>query len=76
MEREIKNSTQTYNSIKPIIQGYGVKNGNSTTFYMGENGDKFRNNYINNFKSQFEKHSIKVQDGIFTLTIRYSECLS
>lgn len=65
VEREIRNSTQTYNSIKPIIQGYGVKNGNSTTFCMGENGDKFRNNYINNFRSQFEKHSIKVQDYIY-----------
>ncbi|MCI8343154.1 MAG: hypothetical protein HFE25_01725 [Clostridia bacterium] len=64
IESEIKNSAQSYNSTKAIVQGYGVKDGNSTIFYMGKDGDKFRNNYIKNFKRQFERHSSKIQDYI------------
>lgn len=64
IESEIKNSEQNYSSTKAIVQGYGVKNGNTTTFYMGKDGDKFRDNYIKNFRSQFEKHSMKVQEYI------------
>ena len=64
IEREINNSTQNYNSIKPIVQGDGVINENITIFHIGTAGDKYRNNYIKNFKYQFENHSAKMQDYI------------
>lgn len=61
---EIENSDKTYNSVKIIAQGDGVNNGNTTIYYMNTDGDKYRNNYIKNFREQYEKHSKKIQDYI------------
>ena len=61
---ELNNLSQEYNSVKIIAQGEGVQNGNTIVFNMGADGDKYRNNYIKSFKTQYENHSMKVQEYI------------
>ena len=63
--KEISNTTSnTYHSTKVIDQGYSVKHGNTITYYPGEDGDKYRNNYISNFQEVYHKHSIKLKEYI------------
>lgn len=64
IECEIENSSTTYNSVKVISQDDGIQNENTITFDMRADGNKFRNNYIKNFREQYEKHSKKIQDYI------------
>lgn len=64
IEREIKNSITDYDSAKVIEQGYGEKNGNKITYVMGADGDKYRDNYIANFKRFYGDHNGKIQEYI------------
>ncbi len=64
VEREIKSSVTDYDSVKVIEQGYGEKNGNKITYVMGADGDKYRDNYITNFKKFYKDHNSKVQEYI------------
>lgn len=45
-----------YQSVKIIAQSNGSKNENTITYNVGADGDKFRDNYIANFKMIFEDH--------------------
>ena len=51
-----------YESAKGIEQGYYSQNDNTKTFYMGQDGDKYRNNFINNFLESFGEHAKKVAE--------------
>ena len=62
VQKEIQSATDNYESTKVIMQGYYEKNGNKTVIKIGENGDKYRNNYINNFKTAFNEHSAKIDE--------------
>ncbi|MDE7439179.1 MAG: hypothetical protein K2N23_01535, partial [Clostridia bacterium] len=53
-----------YNSEKIIEQGIGIKQGNTVTYYIGDNGDIYRNNYIANFQKSYEAHSNKLKEYI------------
>lgn len=64
VEREIKSSVTDYDSVKVIEQGYSKKNGNKITYVMGADGDKYKDNYIVNFKKFYEDHNGKVQEYI------------
>ena len=64
VEREIKSSVTTYDSVKVIDQGYSVKDGNKITYIMGADGDKYRDNYIASFKKIYEDHNGKVDEYI------------
>lgn len=65
ISKEISNSSSTtYDSTKIIEQGYRTKHGSSITYYIGQDGDKYRDNYISNFKKVFENHKNKIENYI------------
>ncbi|MCL2630673.1 MAG: hypothetical protein FWD49_04025 [Firmicutes bacterium] len=53
-----------FRSEKFVAQSEGVKDGNTVVYHMGADGDKFRDNYINNFKATFDNHAKKVNSYI------------
>ena len=59
INKEIEKSQTDYSSIKVVEQGIGIKSGNTITYNMGENGDIYRNNYIENFRYGYEGHAKK-----------------
>lgn len=62
VNREIQASVDYYQSTKVIEQGYCKQDGNNKTFYIGQDGDKYRDNFINNFYKSFEYHCKKIED--------------
>ncbi|MCH5157788.1 MAG: hypothetical protein J1F33_01200 [Clostridiales bacterium] len=64
VEREVESSTTNYESEKVIEQGYSEEKGNTITYHMGADGDKYRNNYIASFKKFYEDHNGKVKEYI------------
>lgn len=63
IEQEIANSGEEYNSVKVIVQGYS-KEDDETTFVMGADGDKYRDNYIAHFTKAYNDHAVKIQKYI------------
>lgn len=49
------------NFTKVIEQGYPVSVHDTITCHMGENGDKYRDNYITNFSESFSKHNQQIE---------------
>lgn len=79
VQKEIQASDDYYVSEKVIEQGYYEQNGNTRTYHIGQNGDKYRDNFINNFCLSFKNHSLKIEEyinrtigelGILPLTIK------
>ena len=64
INKELSNAQSDYSGVKVIEQGLGVQNGNTITYYMGDNGDIYRNNYIKNFNTGYAGHSAKLQKYI------------
>lgn len=64
INKEIISTSGDYSSVKTIEQGIGVKSGNNITYYMGDNGDIYRNNYIENIRKLYESHSQNLQNYI------------
>ena len=64
IEREIESSAINYDSVKVIEQGYSKEDGDRVTYFMGADGDKYRDNYIANFKKFYNAHSVKAQEYI------------
>ena len=64
VQKEIQASDDYYVSTKVIEQGYCEQDGNNRTYYIGQNGDKYRNNFINNFYESFKNHSSKIEEYI------------
>ena len=64
VQKEIQASDDYYVSTKIIEQGYYEQNGNNRTYHIGQNGDKYRNNFINNFYESFKNHSSKIKEYI------------
>ena len=62
VHKEIESSSDYYESTKVIEQGYYKQDGNTKTFCIGQDGDKYRNNYIDNFSKSFEKHCNKIEE--------------
>ncbi len=63
IQEEIASSNNNlYESTKGIVQGYCSQNGNVKTFYIGQDGGKYRNNFINNFLESFAEHERKVDE--------------
>lgn len=60
IKREVNREMDDNNEgeiLKNIEQGYSTKKDDGTiVFEIGKNGEKYRNNYINNFNDLFEKH--------------------
>ena len=61
-QKEIRSSGDYYQSTKVIEQGYCKQEGNNKTFYIGQDGDKYRNNFINNFYKPFEDHCKNIEN--------------
>ena len=59
INEELKTSGETYSSVKAIVQGYS-KQDEPTTFVLGENGDKYRDNYIVSFRKAYQDHVVKL----------------
>lgn len=49
VQEEIQTSDDYYESTKIIGQGYYEQDGNNITYHFGRDGDKYRNNFVNNF---------------------------
>lgn len=64
VKREIDCADKVYSSEKIIEQGVGVERDGDTVYEIDTNSDEFRNNYVRNFKTAFEPHSLKLQDYI------------
>ncbi len=64
VQEEIEAADDYYESTKVIEQGYYEQNGNNITYHFGRNGDKYRNNFINNFCESFETHSSRIENYI------------
>lgn len=64
INKELSNAQSDYSGVKVIEQGIGVKNGDTITYYMGEYGDIYRNNYIKNFITVYTGHTAKLQKYI------------
>lgn len=63
IQREIQSSnSHYYESTKVIVQGYYKKDGDNLTFEIGKDGDKYRNNFINNFYESFDAHCKKIEE--------------
>ena len=62
VQNEIQSSGDLYESTKVIEQGYYTQSGNNKTFHIGENGDKYRDNFVKNFKESFDSHSKKIEE--------------
>lgn len=62
VQKEIQASVDSYESTKVIEQGYYEQNGNNKTYHIGQNGDKYRNNFINNFYESFKNHCLKIEE--------------
>lgn len=45
-----------------IEQGYFDSLNGTITYHIGENGDKYRNNYIANFSKSFSKHNQQIEN--------------
>lgn len=57
-EKKIFDSSEDAIYVESILkQG----NAGNNTFYIGANGDKYRDNYINNFTSSFQKHCSQIE---------------
>lgn len=61
VQEEIQTSDDYYESTKIIGQGYYEQDGNNITYHFGRDGDKYRNNFVNNFYDSFKKHSSKIE---------------
>lgn len=62
VQKELQDSGDYYESVKVIEQGYFEQDGDNKIFSIGENGDQYRNNYINNFTDSFEAHNKKIEE--------------
>ena len=62
IKKEIQSSKDYYESTKIIEQGYYEQKDNNKIYYLDQNGDKYRNNFINNFYDSFENHHKKLED--------------
>ena len=62
VQEEIQTSDDYYESTKIIRQGYYEQDGNNITYHFGRDGDKYRNNYINNFRKSFENHCKNIEN--------------
>ena len=62
VQKELQVSEDDYESTKVIEQGYFEQDGDRKICYVGEDGDKYRNNYINNFIESFESHTKKIEE--------------
>lgn len=62
VQKEIQASDDYYESTKVIGQGYYKQDGNNITYYIGSDGDKYRNNFINNFYESFDRHISKIEE--------------
>ncbi|MCL2796766.1 MAG: hypothetical protein FWD58_01750 [Firmicutes bacterium] len=62
--QELNQATGEYKGVKVIEQSEGIRDGDTITYRVGADGDKFRDNYIANFKKAFERHAKKVSDYI------------
>lgn len=66
VDREINNeikdisNNETKEFVKVIEQGFGEVSNNTITYKLGTNGDIFRNNYIKNFTTSFQKHEKQI----------------
>lgn len=61
---EAKNLSEDKIIIKNIIQGGDVQSGDAAIIHVGQDGEKFRSNYIENFKRQYTNHAMKISDYI------------
>lgn len=64
ISEEMSSANTDYDTVKSIEQGIGIKQGNTVTYHIGENGDIYRNNYIANFQKSYEAHSNKLHEYI------------
>ena len=62
VQKELQASGDNYESTKVIEQGYFEQDGDRKICHIGEDGDKYRNNYINNFIESFESHTKKIEE--------------
>ncbi|MBE6703407.1 MAG: hypothetical protein E7585_08390 [Ruminococcaceae bacterium] len=51
----------TYNSTNIIRQGVSHKQGETITYNIGQDGEKYRDNYIRNFETIFKNHLKKLE---------------
>lgn len=65
IKKELKSCSEaSYESVKLIEQGYYEENDNGKTFFIGKDGDKYRNNYVANFQQSFNSHNKSKLDYI------------
>lgn len=64
IDKEMNAATSVYNSVKSIKQGIGVRDGNRIIYCVGQNGDIYRDNYIDNFKKAYKAHSERLREYI------------
>ena len=55
-------SNDKYESVKVIEQGYCTQCGNNKIYYMRQDGDKYCDNFINNFLEAFESHVQQIEE--------------
>lgn len=65
VRKELNSCSKTsYESTKIIEQGYYEEKNNVKTYFIGQNGDKYRNNYLTNFQQSFNDHNKNKSDYI------------
>ncbi len=63
VQKEIEKSNNVYyESTKMIEQGYYKKCDDKIIIKMGENGDKYRDNFISNFEDSFRNHEANIKN--------------